>query len=133
MDLMEPDIKILRVFRTLREGRTGKEWQYIKAGDSYNRMMTTSDPLEAEQFQNQTPEKIAKRFTSLEESNKTNGDIELVEIKIVTEVSQINLNDGEILEERRKIALQKLNQADIEALGLHKLASYNKLKFHGDS
>lgn len=130
---MEPDIKILRVFRTLREGRTGKEWQYIKAGDSYNRMMTTSDPLEAEQFQNQTPEKIAKRFTSLEESNKTNGDIELVEIKIVTEVSQINLNDGEILEERRKIALQKLNQADIEALGLHKLASYNKLKFHGDS
>lgn len=58
-------------------------------------------------------------------------NISLVKVKVsVCEETADLLGKGEFLEERRRIALGKLQGDDIEALGLHNLATYNKLKFH---
>lgn len=58
-------------------------------------------------------------------------NVSLVKVKVsVCEEPADILGKGEYLEERRRIALGKLQGDDIEALGLNSLATYNKLKFH---
>lgn len=49
---------------------------------------------------------------------------------LVRETTMDLLDKDEFMEERRKVALSKLQSDDIEALGLQKLATYNKLRYH---
>ncbi len=130
---MEKDVKNLLVFRTRSDTRTGQEWRYVKSGDAYNnRLSVVADPLEAEQFGGKTPAQIASRVQALLQNNRNSNEFELVEITITTEIIKVDLDDGEILEERRRLALGKLTDSDIHVLGLGRLAAYDKLKFHGD-
>ena len=57
-------------------------------------------------------------------------NVEVVSVKIETEVSLVDLNEEVYMEERRRIALNKLTTDDIKALGLEQLAVYHKLKYY---
>jgi hypothetical protein len=92
----------------------------------------TADPLEAKDFSDESPNIIVKALDGLMRSNDSYETIELVRIKVTTEIDAVDINDGEILEERRRQALSKLNSMEVEALGVEKLAAYSKLKFHGE-
>lgn len=57
--------------------------------------------------------------------------VEIIRLQVVVRETTMDLMaKDEFLEERRKQALAKLQPDDIEALGLQKLATYNKLRYH---
>lgn len=130
---METHVKQVLVFRGKKVTRGQDAWFYMRAfGSSYNSNWV-ADPLEAKDFTDTPPADIVKALESLAKSSDNYDAVELVRMKISTEISPVNINEGDILEERRRQALAKLNPMEVEALGIEKLASYNKLKFHGNS
>lgn len=126
---MESHVKEVLVFRGKKVSRGADTWMYLR-GTGYNGNWV-ADPLEAKDFGAESPNSIVRALENLSKTTDNHEAIELVKIKITTEVESVDINDGEILEERRRQALAKLNSLEVEALGLEKLASYDKLKFHG--
>ena len=57
-----------------------------------------------------------------------NGSVEVYAVNIDVTFEPINLGEGEYLEKRRKRAIEKLTQDDIEVLNLGKFLVYDKLK-----
>lgn len=51
-------------------------------------------------------------------------------IKTIMEVEEIGIDDDEMREIRQRIAIGKLNETDIKALGITNIATYIKTKFH---
>jgi hypothetical protein len=128
---VETHVKEVLVFRGKKVTRGQEAWFYMRAfGASYNSNWV-ADPLEAKDFTAAHPTEIVKALEGLAKNTDSYDAVELVKMKITTECSPVNINHGDILEERRRQALAKLNPMEIEALGVEKLASYNKLKFHG--
>lgn len=55
----------------------------------------------------------------------------LIRVTETTEMAEMEINDDEMREVRQRIALSKLNEGDIKALGIGNIATYIKTKFHG--
>ena len=119
-----------RLFRIQRQTRSGTNWEYYKTG-SYNALNFTSDPLEAHDLKDKDISEIVKLGALRESKIGTSEKFELVDVEIKTTITHVPFDSGDILEQRRKMAFEKLSRSDIEALGIEKLASYNKLKFYG--
>jgi hypothetical protein len=57
--------------------------------------------------------------------------VEIIRLQVLVRETPMDIIErDEFMEERRKVALAKLQSDDIEALGLQKLATYNKLRYH---
>ncbi len=61
---------------------------------------------------------------------KVPDGVDLVKVEVTTKHNAVDMNVGEILEKRQKIALAKLTVDDIHALGIEKIATYIKLRYH---
>lgn len=58
-------------------------------------------------------------------------DAEMVRIKTTVEVEDLtDVDEGEYREMRQRIALKKLTESDIRALGIVNIATYIKTKYH---
>jgi aspartate/methionine/tyrosine aminotransferase len=51
-------------------------------------------------------------------------------VTVTTVTEHLSVEEGDILEERRRVALAKLSRDDVKALGLENIAMYSMLKFH---
>ena len=114
------------VIRYLYEVKRGqpKEWRYLAKGN-----MPTQSPAEAEQHGDKTATEVVEILERL--YNRFPGtQYEFVKVNMSITVDPVDIDNDVYLEERRKIALAKLNPDNIKALGLESLATYNKLKFH---
>lgn len=131
---MEKHVKEILVFRGKKVSRGQDIWFYMKGSGSSYTSNWAVDPLEGKDFNEESPSAIVRALESLAKaSSEQYDDVELVRMKITTVVESVDINEGEILEERRRQALAKLNTMEIEALGIESLAAYNKVKFHGSS
>jgi hypothetical protein len=83
---------------------------------------------EASQFNSSSVESIVKAYQLA--VRKYQREVQYVKVIVNTDTDVIDLDKDEFLEEKRRVALNKLSQDDIKALGLEKLATYNKLKYH---
>lgn len=99
--------------------------------DNY-KYSTVDDPLLADTVGDKSPEQIVKAMAWLKTKAKNAETVELVDVEVKTSVTPVDFNEGDLLEHRRKVALSKLDDLDVEALGIEKMAAYNKLKFHGE-
>ena len=59
-------------------------------------------------------------------------NVEFLEVKIDVQHSQVPLHTGDILEERRRVAMNKLRPDEYKVLGIEQLGVYHKLKYHKD-
>ncbi len=128
---VETHSKEILVFRGKRVTRGQDAWFYLRTvGASYNSNWV-ADPLEAKDYSDETASTIVKSLETVNKSSESTEPVQLVRMKITTHITVVDLNEGEILEERRKQALAKLNPMEVEALGVQRLATYNKVKNHG--
>lgn len=127
---METNTITVRVFRVKAQHRTGEDWKFArKISDRYN-FTHTVDPLEADNMMEADADTLVGHYSTIQDHMKNGEKIELVDVEITSSIRPIDLDSGEFLEIRRKRALNKLNDSDVAALGIEKLATYNKLKFH---
>lgn len=120
-----------RVFRVKIKSRMGDEWKFVQnASETYRQNALTDDPLATEDLSTRPLDVIVKWAANL--ASRYPDGVELVDVTITTKCVTVDFNSGDLLEHRRKVALAKLDQSDIEALNVEKLAAYNKLKFHGE-
>lgn len=119
----------VRDFYTFRVQKEGTTLYMESAKDNYHAQMKTSPYLAGEIDVNNVPD-LVKVYQRLVKEYGKDG-VQLIRLKISIEESvEEALGAGEFLEERRRLALSKLQADDIEALGLKPLAAYNKLKNH---
>jgi hypothetical protein len=129
---VETHTKELLLFRGKKVSRGSDNWMYMRSG-SYSSANWIVDPLEAKDFNGEEPAKLVRSMEAFAKDQDSPENVQLVKVTIITQIEPIDLNQGEILEERRRQALAKLSAHEIEALGVERLAAYSKLKFHGSS
>lgn len=84
---------------------------------------------DASKFTLDQTEAIVAFYHKLMKNPKVVG-VEFVKVTVSTTIDIIPMDKDELLEERRRVALNKLNPDDIYALGVEGLATYSKLKYH---
>lgn len=102
----------------------------------FHKLNSNGGPIMQEGYHNATgldldnPEEVIKLYQYLVKQNGKDA-VSLVRVQVAVRETTMDLLDkDEFLEARRKIALAKLQIDDVEALGLQKLAAYNKLRYH---
>jgi hypothetical protein len=119
----------VRDFHTFRVHRDNAILYMESSRDNYHAQLKTSPYLAGEVDVNNVPDLVKVYQKLVKEYGKDN--VQLIRLKItIEEHIEEALGAGEYLEERRRLALSKLQADDIEALGLKPLAAYNKLKNH---
>lgn len=119
----------LRLLQSYAQTRSGKVYRYIKSSGSYGPSYT-SDPIDAQNLIELDPEDLIRSLEAAIAKSPADDQITLVDVEITTTVTPVDMGSGDLLEIRRKKALKKLNADDVAALGVEKLAAYNKLKYH---
>jgi hypothetical protein len=126
---MEDSVKELHVFGA----ETGSGFRYIKyAPKGYNdygpNVSFVTEAKDATAIDiNKVDTLIDIRSKIL---TKVSEGVELVKVEITTKHTPVDMGVGEILEKRQKVALAKLTVDDIHALGIEKIATYIKLRYH---
>ncbi len=119
---------VIRVKTCAKTSTTGEKtyWRYIVT--RYNVDTLTDRIEEATSFDESTVENLIRTYQN---SLKRYGDadIDYIKVSIKKVFEPIDLSKDEYLEERRRVALAKLSDDDIKALGIEPLAVYNKLKY----
>ncbi len=119
---------VIRVKTYPKTATTGEKshWRYIVT--RYNADTLTDRIDEATSFDTLTTENLIRTYqNSLK--RYTDADIDYIKISVKKVFEPIDLNKDEYLEERRRVALAKLADDDVKALGVEPLAVYNKLKY----
>lgn len=130
---MESSTVELRLFRYYSQGRDGGSWHYMRRDQGYNNSITSShDPIDGYDVKSLDAEELVAMAARYESKLKKGEKLELVDVTIKTDVVPVPFDQGDILEERRRLALKKLTASDVAALGLEQLAAYDKLKFHNE-
>lgn len=112
------------------EAGTTEVWRFAKDNASRGYEPTAVSKLDdATKFDPEDSVKVAKFYQRIVALRNV-SEVEFVKVTLETSIDVIDLNTGELLEERRRQAIQKLSVDDIEALGLEGLAIYEKLKNH---
>lgn len=119
------------VLRTWVKNEQADGWKYFRLIRGTSDFSHTTNVREAMQFDLNDPQEIVKCYDWVAQGMRPSQPLELVRVSVTSEVEQIGMENEAILEERRRVALSKLNRQDIEALGVSHLASYSKLKYHG--
>jgi hypothetical protein len=101
-------------------------WRYVSR--QYSSELLTDRIEEASLFNDAPVENIIKAYQLA--LRKYQREVEFVKVTVNSNTDIIDLDKDEYLEEKRRVALNKLNSDDIRALGLETLATYNKLKYH---
>ena len=105
-------------------------WRYARdnhRSDYEPSFITKAD--EATQFTLDQTSEIIKLYQKLIRMTKV-VEAQLVKVTITTQIDIIPIDQEEFLEERRRIAIEKLTMDDIHALGVESMATYSTLKFH---
>lgn len=127
---MEEASTEITVIRVWRRNDYGDRWSYVRSARYTNEVTYSDDPKLGLAVDLNDPTEVVKLYDTIQKSLKPGEKMEVVTVKITTVIEPVNMNQGEILEERRRRALAKLTTDDIDALGISQIASYNKLKYH---
>lgn len=107
-----------------------EQWEYIvHTGDDYSSYKLTKNVHEALPLNIANTDKIVTIIQRIikQTKNYKHGMVQLVEIKYTAKHETVDLDQPPYITERRSKALKKLSPDDIYALGIEKLAMYEKL------
>jgi ATP:corrinoid adenosyltransferase len=101
------------------------EWRYF--GSGYEK--TTKSIDQAVRFNNTSVKDFVAAFQKC--ANVYGDDnVAYARVTVTTVTEHLSTDEGDILEERQRVALAKLSRDDVKALGLENIAMYSMLKFH---
>jgi hypothetical protein len=117
------------------DGKNSMMWKYVRidrAGyGSQGADVRLVDKIEdATQYHPDKINDVIQAFHNIQAYCRHGEKIQFNTVTVERKFDSIDLNDPVYLDERRRRAFVKLNQEDVEVLGLEKLAAYNKLKYH---
>jgi hypothetical protein len=119
----------MMIFRFTKRDHLSETVSFLKSFRE-GQIATTTLLHEALDVKDRTIAAVVEIMDTIAVKTLPENTVDLVEVQITTTMTPIDENSGEILEHRRRKALGKLTLADIQALGVEKLATYDKVKFH---
>lgn len=99
------------------------------ADSSYPTFNMASSERNAYNFQDYDPAEMMRLFYYFCQENPDRV-CNIRRAKITVEIDNDVVDEQQMREVRQRLAIEKLNEQDIEALGLTKVAVYIKTKFH---
>lgn len=124
------EVYCFRIKQVMTDDLETTYWRYAKDAYRSDYDPSFSTKLEdATTFTLDQTAAIVQFYQKLMKSSKV-VDAEFVKVRLTTDIEAIPMDQNELLEERRRIALEKLTFDDVQALGVENLATYSKLKFH---
>ena len=124
------ELYVFRVLQHSSEEKGMKFWRFIRdtvRSDYSPSLVAKID--EATHFEAHQTQAIVALYQKLIKGRDAD-EVEFVKVKITTETEPVPMDSPELLDERRRVALNKLTHDDVLALGVEGLAVYSKLKHH---
>lgn len=123
------------LFRIIYSGPTETRVLFLKSlpthqNSSSQSFQTTNLVTDGFPVENMPISKIIDVLETVSKELGDRGKVDLVEINLDTTITPVDTASDDFLSIRRQKALEKLTLSNIQALGLEKLASYNKLRYH---
>lgn len=121
--------RVIRVY--VRSGPGTYEWQYYQKSVYGN--MSFHTQLDHDAYLDEfTKTEIINIIIAVEQylSRDPKQRWEYLELEYKTCMTELSIDEDELKEAKRRVALEKLTDEEIELLDLGRFATYNKLKFH---